>query len=144
MLVQITIQVLDYSLLVWIGSMYAPLLPFFGVAANVAQFYVKKLLALYLYTPPKERYSASRTNVIVYCLMLGRQFHDRIATLSRSHAGLDSLWGCTCSGLVHWLGACLCDAILAPPLRQCAQIVCGRRVALRLQRPAGIQPAVWA
>ncbi|CAL5219565.1 g1422 [Coccomyxa viridis] len=67
----ITIQVLDYSLLVWIGSMYAPLLPFFGVAANVAQFYVKKLLALYLYTPPKERYSASRTNVIVYCLMLG-------------------------------------------------------------------------
>ena len=71
MLVQITIQILEYSLLVWLGSLYAPLLPFFGVAANIAQFYVKKLLALYLYTPPKERYSASRTNVIVYCLMLG-------------------------------------------------------------------------
>ena len=68
---QVAIQILDYSLLVWLGSMYAPLLPFFGVAANIAQFYVKMLLALYLYTPPKERYSASRTNVIVYCLMLG-------------------------------------------------------------------------
>ena len=96
---QITIQVLDYSLLVWIGSMYAPLLPFFGVAANVAQFYVKKLLALYLYTPPKERYSASRTNVIVYCLMLGRQSHDYIATFSRCHAGLLNPLECTFSGL---------------------------------------------
>ncbi len=82
LLVQITIQILDYSLLVWLGSMYAPLLPFFGVAANVAQFYVKKLLALYLYTPPKERYSASRTNVIVYCLMLGRLFHNYVGTVS--------------------------------------------------------------
>ena len=55
-------------LLVWIGSMYAPLLPFFGVAANVAQFYVKKLLALYLYTPPKERYSASQDEC--HCVLL--------------------------------------------------------------------------
>ena len=80
-LVQITIQILEYSLLVWLGSLYAPLLPFFGVAANIAQFYVKKLLALYLYTPPKERYSASRTNVIVYCLMLGERPHHCIACL---------------------------------------------------------------
>jgi hypothetical protein len=51
--------------------MYAPLLPFIGLASNIITFYVKKLLALYLYTPPKERYSASRTNVLVYTLMLG-------------------------------------------------------------------------
>ena len=71
MTAQVVIQIIDCSLLVWLGSMYAPLLPFFGLLANVVQFYVKKLLSLYLYTPPKERYSASRTNVIVYCLMLG-------------------------------------------------------------------------
>ena len=71
MLAQVVIQMIDCSLLVWLGSMYAPLLPFFGLFANVVQFYIKKLLSLYLYTPPKERYSASRTNVIVHCLMLG-------------------------------------------------------------------------
>ena len=65
------IQILDCSLLVWLGTLYAPMLPFFGLAANIVQFYVKKLLLLYLYTPPKERHSASRTNVIIYCLMLG-------------------------------------------------------------------------
>lgn len=70
-LTQVVIQIIDGSLLVWLGSMYAPLLPFFGLAANIVQFYTKNLLSLYLYTPPKERYSASRTNVIVYCLMLG-------------------------------------------------------------------------
>ena len=68
---QVVIQILDCSLLVWLGTLYAPMLPFFGLAANIVQFYVKKLLLLYLYTPPKERHSASRTNVIIYCLMLG-------------------------------------------------------------------------
>ncbi len=82
MLVQIVIQILDGSLLVWLGSMYAPLLPFFGLAAQIIQFHVKKLLALYVYTPPKERYSASRTNVIVYCLMLGEPVSSKFFHLT--------------------------------------------------------------
>ena len=65
------IQIIDNEVLVWLGSMYAPLLPVFGLASNFVSFYTKKLLALYLYTPPKERYSSSRTNVLVYTLMLG-------------------------------------------------------------------------
>lgn len=68
---QVVIAVLDTQILVWLGSMYAPLLPFFGLTSNFVTFYTKKFLCLYLYTPPKERYSASRTNVLVYTLMLG-------------------------------------------------------------------------
>jgi hypothetical protein len=67
----VIIQVLDNQVLIWLGSLYAPLLPLFGLAFNVLTFYTKKFLSLYLYTPPKERYSASRTNVLVYSLMLG-------------------------------------------------------------------------
>ncbi|EIE24638.1 hypothetical protein COCSUDRAFT_46890 [Coccomyxa subellipsoidea C-169] len=67
----VVIQIIDTEVLVWLGSMYAPLLPFFGLVSNIVLFNTKKFLSLYLYTPPKERYSASRTNVLVYTLMLG-------------------------------------------------------------------------
>lgn len=68
---QAVIQVIEFEALVWLGSMYAPLLPILGVAANVVTFYTKKLLALFLYAPPVTRYSASRTSNMAYGLMLG-------------------------------------------------------------------------
>jgi hypothetical protein len=71
-MLQVVIQIIDTEVLVWLGSMYAPLLPLFGLISNIVLFYTKKFLSLYLYTAPKERYSASRTNVVVYTLMLGR------------------------------------------------------------------------
>ncbi|BDA42684.1 Transmembrane channel-like protein 7 [Coccomyxa sp. Obi] len=67
----VVIAIIDTEILVWLGSMYAPLLPLFGLLSNVVTFNTKRFLSLYLYTPPQERYSASRTNVVVYTLMLG-------------------------------------------------------------------------
>ncbi|CAL8467662.1 g7200 [Coccomyxa elongata] len=66
----VVIAIIDTEIFVWLGSMYAPLLPFFGLLSNVVTFNTKRFLSLYLYTPPQERYSASRTNVVVYTLML--------------------------------------------------------------------------
>ena len=57
--------------LVWLGTLYSPLLPVFGLLANMVQFYTKLLLALVAYEPPSERYSVSRTSVMAYTLMLG-------------------------------------------------------------------------
>ena len=68
---QLVIGIMDNQVLVWLGALYAPALPLFGLAANLLTFHVKRTLALYLNTPPKEHYSASRTNVIFYTLLLG-------------------------------------------------------------------------
>jgi len=68
--VQVVIQVIENQALVWLGSMYAPLLPAFGLAANVITFYFKLFLAVWLHSPPKTRYSASRTSNLAYGLML--------------------------------------------------------------------------
>ena len=64
------IQVIENQALVWLGSMYAPLLPVFGLAANIFSFYFKLVLAVWLHSPPKTRYSASRTSNLAYGLML--------------------------------------------------------------------------
>ena len=64
------IQVIENQALVWLGSMYAPLLPVFGLAANIISFYCKLMLAVWLHSPPKTRYSASRTSNLAYGLML--------------------------------------------------------------------------
>lgn len=61
---------IENQALVWLGSMYAPLLPVFGLAANIFSFYFKLLLAVWLHSPPKTRYSASRTSNLAYGLML--------------------------------------------------------------------------
>ena len=73
-MLQVVISIIDTEILVWLGSMYAPLLPFFGLLSNVVTFNTKRFLSLFLYTPPQERYSASRTNVVVYTLMLGEMY----------------------------------------------------------------------
>lgn len=80
------IAIIDNQALVWLGSLYAPLLPLFGAASDIATFYTKKLLSLHLYTPPNERFSASRTNVVVYSLMLGA--HARLHAWSKTMARL--------------------------------------------------------
>lgn len=61
---------IENQALVWLGSMYAPLLPVFGLAANIVTFYFKFFLAVWLHSPPKTRYSASRTSNLAYGLML--------------------------------------------------------------------------
>ncbi|DBA94620.1 hypothetical protein WJX77_009861 [Trebouxia sp. C0004] len=66
----VVIQVIENQALVWLGSMYAPLLPAFGLAANIITFYFKFFLAVWLHSPPKTRYSASRTSNLAYGLML--------------------------------------------------------------------------
>jgi len=77
-------QILDNQVLVWLGSVYAPLLPIFGLLSNVTTFYTKKFLSLHLYTPPKERYSASRTNVIIYSCLLGVSHPSCLAWVAAS------------------------------------------------------------
>jgi len=56
--------------LVWLGSVVAPLLPVFGMASNVASFYVKSWLAMAVYDPPQTTCSASRTSNLQYNLTL--------------------------------------------------------------------------
>lgn len=63
--------VVENQALVWLGAMYSPLMPIFGLVSNVIMFYTKLLLALVAYEPPHERYSVSRTSVMAYTLMLG-------------------------------------------------------------------------
>ena len=41
---QVAITVINSQVLVWMGSMYAPALPLFGVAAVVLNFYVQARL----------------------------------------------------------------------------------------------------
>ena len=54
----------------WLGSIVAPLLPLFGIASNVANFYVKTWLALRIYEPPMTTCSASRNSNLQYTLTL--------------------------------------------------------------------------
>ena len=61
---------IENQALVWLGAMYAPLLPAFGLIANVIAFYFKLMLAVWLHSPPITRYSASRTSNLAYGLML--------------------------------------------------------------------------
>lgn len=61
---------IENQALVWLGAMYAPLLPVFGLIANVIAFYFKLLLAVWVHSPPITRYSASRTSNLAYGLML--------------------------------------------------------------------------
>ena len=68
---QAIVTVVENQALVWLGTLYSPLLPVFGLLANMVQFYTKLLLALVAYEPPSERYSVSRTSVMAYTLMLG-------------------------------------------------------------------------
>jgi hypothetical protein len=68
---QVAIGIISQQMLVWLGAAYAPALPLFGLVSNALMFNVKLVLALRLYTPPAERFSASRTNIVLYCLMLG-------------------------------------------------------------------------
>ncbi|KAK9816511.1 hypothetical protein WJX72_001335 [[Myrmecia] bisecta] len=66
----VCIQIIENQAIVWLGTMFAPLLPLFGLVANICTFYFKKLSALWLYSPPSKRYSASRTSIVAYALML--------------------------------------------------------------------------
>ena len=74
--------VVENQALVWLGTLYSPLLPVFGLLANVVQFYTKLLLALVAYEPPSERYSVSRTSVMAYTLMLGARPRHPAMTIS--------------------------------------------------------------
>ena len=64
------IQTIENNALVWLGSMFAPLLPALGLLANCVTFYTMWVLAVWLYDPPTTRYSASRTSNMAYGLML--------------------------------------------------------------------------
>lgn len=74
LVLQVVIQVIENQALVWLGSMYAPLLPAFGLVANIIAFYFKLLLAVWLHSPPTTRYSASRTSNLAYGLMLCKPY----------------------------------------------------------------------
>ena len=67
---QVVIQTIENNALVWLGSMFAPLLPALGLMANCVTFYTMWSLAVWLYDPPTTRYSASRTSNMAYGLML--------------------------------------------------------------------------
>ena len=69
---QVVLQVIETQALVWIGSVFAPLMPALGLLSNVTQFWSQKLLAMHVFTPPAKAYSASRTSNVAYGLMLGR------------------------------------------------------------------------
>lgn len=68
---QAIVTVVENQALVWLGALYSPLLPLFGMVCNVVMFYTKLLLALVAYEAPHERYSVSRTSIMAYSLMLG-------------------------------------------------------------------------
>ena len=72
---QVVIQVIENQALVWLGAMYAPLLPVFGLVANIIAFYFKLVLAVWLHSPPTTRYSASRTSNLAYGLMLRKPLY---------------------------------------------------------------------
>eukprot|EP00891_Asterochloris_glomerata_P000729 jgi/Astpho2/729/fgenesh1_pg.00015_%23_12_t len=66
----VVIQTIENNALVWLGSMFSPLLPALGLMANCVTFYTMWFLAVWLYDPPTTRYSASRTSNMAYGLML--------------------------------------------------------------------------
>lgn len=68
---QAVVQVIMTQALVWIGCVFAPLMPALGIMSNVLQFWTQSMLAMHLFTPPSKAYSASRTSNVAYGLMLG-------------------------------------------------------------------------
>ena len=72
-LAQVVLKVVETQALVWLGAVFAPLLPALGLLSNALHFYTMKLLATFLYQPPARAYTASRTSNVAYSLMLGEQ-----------------------------------------------------------------------
>jgi len=68
---QVVLKVVETQALIWLGAVFAPLLPALGLLSNALQFYTMKLLATFLYQPPSKPYTASRTSNVAYSLMLG-------------------------------------------------------------------------
>ncbi|KAK9826687.1 hypothetical protein WJX74_010146 [Apatococcus lobatus] len=68
---QTIIQVIEVQALVWLGSMFAPLLPAVGCLALLLIFQTKYFLAIFLLSPPRVRFSAQRTSTLAYFLLLG-------------------------------------------------------------------------
>lgn len=62
---------IETQALVWIGSVFGPLMPALGLLSNVLQFWTQTLLSKYVFAPPAKAYSASRTSNVAYGLMLG-------------------------------------------------------------------------
>lgn len=77
------LQVIETQALVWIGSVFGPLMPVLGLLSNVLQFWAQKLLSMYVFTPPAKAYSASRTSNVAYGLMLGAR--PKILLMCRTH-----------------------------------------------------------
>ena len=71
--------------LVWLGAVFAPLLPAVGLLSNALHFYTMKLLATFLYQPPANPYTASRTSNVAYSLMLGALSRDDAGFLTQEH-----------------------------------------------------------
>ena len=69
---QTIIQVIEVQALVWLGSMFAPLLPAVGCLGLLLIFQTKYFLAIFLLSPPRVRFSAQRTSTLAYFLLLGR------------------------------------------------------------------------
>lgn len=55
---QVVLTVIENQVLVWLGVGMSPLLPALGAAANILHFYKQKLLAMYVFVPPKKAYWA--------------------------------------------------------------------------------------
>ena len=68
---QVTVQTIETSILVLLGSLFFPLLPLLGALSNLVTFYTKILLASYVLEPPRTRTSASRTSIMAYSLVAG-------------------------------------------------------------------------
>ena len=81
------IQTIENNALVWLGSMFAPLLPALGLMANCVTFYTMWFLAVWLYDPPTTRYSASRTSNMAYGLMLREWGVHSAGQPPRRHSG---------------------------------------------------------
>ena len=74
--------------LIWLGAVFAPLLPALGLLSNALHFYTMKLLATFLYQPPAKPYTASRTSNVAYSLMLGvHPVPQHFVDLSPEHLG---------------------------------------------------------
>lgn len=83
-MLQTIIQVIEVQALVWLGSMFAPLLPAVGCLALLLIFQTKYFLAMFLLSPPRVRFSAQRTSTLAYFLLLGER-------LSMANVKLDAL-----------------------------------------------------
>ena len=97
LVLQVVIQVIENQALIWLGAMYAPLLPAFGLIANIIAFYFKLLLAVWLHSPPTTRYSASRTSNLAYGLMLCKPSQKSLSPwqnllLKKHQFCLQNLW----------------------------------------------------